>query len=716
MLSQLNRREMLGNTAAIGAALWLTGTGIDWTKEAFAAEPSPAAADPFSFDGSKNIREEAHFGIVNGKLTCGIPYQDAFAVRGLWAPPYVSTDFRLDIKLFNQSLATNHYTWHPFYVERSGSVQGIGVKSLTMLVPGSRAGLMQVTLKNTSAEPRTIPVALAARGTLDLSKRWEFRAPRSKTATKASFADGTLRLEQGKQAIVLRADAALRWNDARPDAGGSISLPPSGEAKFCVVYAVGPSAEAQSQCEKIVAAPEQSIAGARAAYADRVRDLYQKLPQLESSSPELKQLYDRSLVHLLMNRWDVPEFVLHPYYSTGSVNGGCVCDYLYNFGENWEIFPLYDAAANREHIKQFLSIDIAQHYAFEPTTGNAFGPWYMVNMEKIIGLIYFHVFNTGDREFLREKINGKTVLQHVFANATQGDDLAKPVALIDYGPSNSHLELRRGLPYNHVMPDLNGRRYQNYVLAAELAELSGERETAAQLRRRAEDLKAVLKATLWNKNNRWFDFQDDKGKKETRYTVQMFKLFGSKVLDDEEEAGLLGHLLSEKEFLSEFGLHSMAKGDPAYDPADVDNGGPGCCTCFPPQIAERLYKAGKPAAAEAILQRILWWGERMPYWGDSIVADKIDYRRDTPLQCTIDGATVAQCIIFGLFGVRAELNGDVRIHPQPPSFARQITLRGLRFRGRVLDIAIEGNEYEVRDGDRRLRSTVGRPIVLPAAR
>jgi hypothetical protein len=609
-----------------------------------------------------------------------------------------------------QPVATQRYAWHPFHVDRSGSIQGIAIQSTTMLVPGTRAGLVEVTLKNLDERPRTVPVSITASGTLDRSEWWEFGAPRSKTATARQVADGILRLNQGAQAIVLRSSLDIRWDDSRLFGRVSISLPPAGSAKLHVVFAIGPPAEAQSQCERIAANPERAMADTRGAYAARVNDLFQKLPELESGNAALKRLYNRSLVHFVMNRWDVPEFVLHPYYSTGSVMGGCVCDYLWNFGENWEILPLYDPDAAKAHIKKFLSLDMTRHFAFEPVTGRAFGPWYMVNQEKIIGLIYYYVKNTGDMAFLKDIVLGKTVLEHVIANAMYGDDPAKPVALIDYGPSNSHLELRRGLPYNHVMPDLNGRRYENYLMASRLAEAAGK--PVPQLAQRAEQLKAVLKRTLWNEKTRWFDFQDDKGRKDTRYTVQVFKLFGSKILDAEQEAGLLEHLNSQTEFLSEFGLHSLSKTDPAYDPADVDNGGPGACTCFPPQIAERLYKAGRFDAAENLFQRILWWGDRLPYWGDSIVADKTDYRKDTPLQCTIDGATVAQAIIFGMFGVRAEFNGDIRIDPRPPKFAPRMELRGLRIRGHVVDIEVDGGEYEVRQGKNRVRTPVGRPMLV----
>jgi hypothetical protein len=243
-----------------------------------------------------------------------------------------------------------------------------------------------------------------------------------------------------------------------------------------------------------------------------------------------------------------------------------------------------------------------------------------------------------------------------------------------------------------------------------LAELAGK--PLPHLRQRADELKLVLKRQLWNERVRWFEFQNAKGQKDIRYTVQVFKLFGSKVLDAQQEAGLLGHLNDQREFLAEFGLESMSKTDPAYDPVDYDNGGGGCFTAFPSQIAERLYKAGHPGAAENILRRILWWGERMPYWGDSFAANEIEYRRDTPLRCTIDSAAAAQCVIFGMFGVRAEFNGDIRIDPHPPAFAHQMKLHGLRLRGHVVDITVDGTEYEVRKGATRVRASVGRPVLV----
>lgn len=683
-----------------------------------AAEQSRSGSDPFALDGARNIVQEEHFGIVNGKMTSGIKYQNVLGVAGLWAPPYVSSDFTLDITALGERIPTERYTWHPFHVERAGTVQGLDVASVTMLIPGSRAGLLEITFTNPGQEARTVPVVIAVRGSLEIAgpadanggKGWSFATPASKTATTRKIVDGALLLEQGNLAIVLRASHGVAWQDAQPPGRGSISVPPAGSAKLYVAFGIGPSAEAQAACQKIIANPGQTLDEAHAAYTERLNDLFGKLPRLESSSPELEQFYHRSLVPLLMNRWDVSEFVLHPYYSTGSVNGGCVGNYLWDFGGNWELFPLVDPEATKTHIKQFLEIDTTKHFAFDPTTGIAFGPWYPVNQEKIVGLIYYYVKHTGDTSFLKDTVDGKTILEHAVANAMYGDDLAQPVRLIDYGPSNSHLELRRGFPYNHVMPDLNGRRYETFLLAAQLTELIGQ--PLPHLRHRAEELKAVLKRQLWNERAQWFEFQNDQGQKELRLTVQMFKLFGSKVLDAEQEAGLLSHLTSEREFLAKFGLESMSKTDIAYDPVDYDNGGGGCFTAFPAAIAERLYKAGHPGVSENILKRILWWGDRTPYWGDSFAANDIAYRRDTPLQCTIDSAAAAQCIIFGMFGVQAEFNGDLRIDPHPPTFSPKMALKDLRLRGHVLDIIVDGPDYEVHAGNNQIRVPVGQPVRL----
>jgi len=667
----------------------------------------------FSFSGKDNIREEAHFGIINGQITTGVNFKDVFSISGLWAPPLASSDFLLEPLLFGQKVAAKDYVWHQYKIVRTGKLRCIETSSETILPAGLRAALSIITLRNTSSRPVCLPVSINIRGGLDYIGRWEFATPITNLMTQNSVVSGLIVKQNNCGAMVIGADiAGLIWNNTRSCWRGQIVLAPGVQKKFHLAVAMDTKlAAAMKTCRRMLTTPQKIADSAKKSFIKQVRGLYARLPALEADNERLVKMYERSILHFLLCKWQVPEFVLHPYYGTGGINGGCVGNYLWNFGEGWEIHPLYDPKAVREHIKQFLKIDLTKHFAFNPIDGKGFGPWYQINQEKIIGLIYYYVLNTGDLAFLEDKVKGRTIIKHVINHALMGDDLSKPVALYDYGElGEQHLELRRNIPYHGIMPDLNGRRYLNYMWAYALSRLAGR--PVYHLPERAAALKALLKRELWNSDKKWFDFVIS-GKKDVRWTVQMYKLINSPVLDKEEEEGLLSHL-NELEFLSRYGLHSLAKGDAAYDRNDVDNGGPGACTGFPPQIIERLYKAGHIKLAEDLFRRILWWGERMPYWGDSIVADKIDYRRDTPLQCTLDGITVAQTVIFGMFGVEVRVNGDIVINPHPPAFSPRIKLKGLKLRGMNIDISVNARKYTVIVNGRTMRSCVNTPLTIKA--
>jgi len=403
--------------------------------------------------------------------------------------------------------------------------------------------------------------------------------------------------------------------------------------------------------------------------------------------------------------------LLNPYYSTGSVIGGCVCSYLWDFASGWELFPLVDPAALREHIKTFLKINLTRHFAFNPMSGTGWGPWYYINQEKIVFLIYYYVQSTGDKEFLQQTVEDKTIIEWVVFQALVGDRLEENANLVDYGNGNHHLELRREYRYDNYLPDMNLRRYPVYLAAEKLCALA-EHQIDVDLRDRAEKLKQVIHEELWSDEHKWWFFLDSEKNKHLRYTMQLFKLIGSGAISDDEESALIDHI-NEEEFLSEFGFHSMSKLDRAYDQIDIDNGGGGACCIFPPQILERLYKAGYPQKAEDILQRILWWGERMPYWSDSLVANTIDYRKDTPLQNAIGAVSGAQAIIFGMFGVSVDFEGNITVNPVPPTYSNSIALNGLKIRGNTIDITVADGEYKVSTDKSTFTGQVGKPLVIP---
>ncbi|MCE5240396.1 hypothetical protein LLH23_18170 [bacterium] len=708
-----------------------------------ASHPPPTL---FALHGPDNITRPEHFGLKGFMLTASVPYRDALSVKGLWAPPYASSDFMLEVRLHGELVPTGDYLWDGNACRREGRLGDLAVQSVLVTPMQRRAAVLQLTVTDTAGDAVTVPVQMAVRGAVDEVSFWEFSGPGCSERdtpwaerAKAWVCEGSreqdargpsndmLVKRKDNRALAVATDLPMdRWETLCGHWEGTLSLAPGETRTVHVAMALGPADTAVADCRALVAAGNDGVAGALAEWADCVDDLFTRVPRFAASDERLTRFYIRSLVGLLLNRWRVPEFVTSPYYSTGGINGGCVCCYLWDFGEPWEIMPLHDPEAVKAHIRQFLSVDITQHFAWVPTTGEAFGPWYPVNQEKIIFLIYYYVLFTGDAAFLHETVAGKTVLEWVLFHATYRDDPDQPVALVDYGKGNNHLELRGTFRYDNVLPDLNLRRCANMQAAHELSVLASAWEGSptptsrsvtaptadGELPERAQELAALIKRLMWDPEIRWFHHLDADGRPGTSYNVQMFKPLGSLALDEDETEGLLSHL-NETEFLSAWGLHSMSKLDPAYDQVDIDNGGGGNYTAFTPQIIERLYRIGRPEIAEDLLRRILWWGERMPYWGDSIVANQIDYRQDTPLQNTIGALAGAQMVIFGMFGVSVSPEGAITINPQPPSFAPELTLTGLRLRGRCLDITVRAGEFTVTSNGETVVSTLGQQVVLP---
>lgn len=698
----IDRRKFFWSAAALGGGGKIAGQRR--------SEPSIDQAMPAAYPGARNIREEDHFGIINGHLTVGVNYRDVAGIAGMFAPPFASTDFSLDMRIDGRPVPTSEYSWMPVEVRRRGIAGNIEVASETILLHGQRCGMIRFTISNRGASPVHVPLQFDCKGTFERVEMWGFPRPQTQKSPTNSVAEGNRVVRSNTAgAFAIACDAAgLRWEPWSSHWETRLALNAGGSQVVHVTFAMGSRGDAEQAVQSALSDPIASVRAARERFHQEWKQLYTRLPVFAAEDERLSAYYRCSATHLLLNRWRVPEFVLNPYYGTGSIKGGCVGCYLWDYGLVPQLWPLFDPESNKKHIKQFLNVDIGRHFLFNPIDGKGDGPWYPVNQEKIIKLIYSHVLLTGDTGFLTDRAADKTVLEWVLHHATLLDSPG-PVQLADYGVNKSHLELRRQYGYSHFVPDLNGQRCNNFHMAATLADLAGS--PRPDLRERATALRALIKSRLWDSERQWFAFEDTAGKREFRYTNILYLLIGTQALDKQCEKGLMSHL-NEREFLSDYGIHSMAKHDPAYDQVDIDHGGGGSYVAFPPSIAQQLYTAGFASEAADVLRRTLWWADRLPFWGDSMVANQVEYRKDTPLQCAVDAAAGAQCILFGMFGIAVDPNGQVTVNPVAPSYSPSIELRGMHLRGLSFDVRADHTRFEVRIDGRTLQSEIGTAIRL----
>lgn len=670
----------------------------------------------YAFDGRYNILEEKNIGICADICSMLTPEHSVSAMNCFQGCPYTNTPFCFDIKFDGEQIKATNWKWLPSAILREGKSEQFSLTTLTAAIPASRSVVQKVTITNLTDCETRFPLTVMYRGKTIYLEDWRFFIPKPAPDSRSNYsvsedgkmlssvADGaSYRLTTSLDGMTLFPRAYLWENEITLGAHESFT--------FYISAHMGSEEQTLREATATIGNYETMIEHSFDYLQKEIDRIHQNLPRLSSDCPDLDNLYYRSLVTYILCRWENPDLCAVPYYSTGSVNGACMCSYLWDYCGGLMLHPVYDPEGNKKQLRAYLRNDLTKSYALNPVTSGALGPWYQINQEKIICMVYHHVRATGEIDFLLEQVGDRTVIEWMKYHAYVCDDLSRDVELYDYGEGgNDHLEIASwgNGPYNGVMPDLNARRYMNYMRVYELTKFAGQPDERLPLR--AAALKERLKA-LWNEDEKWYDFIDAEGNRDIRYTVQMFKFISSDVIDKHERDGLISHL-NEKEFLSKFGLHSMSKLDPQYDQDDIDNGGGGICTHFTMQICAQLYEMGYDKVASDILPRVYWWGRRLPYMGDSCAANMILNRESTPLQGDISSVSCAQMIFFFIFGITPRFDGSITVCPVKHRPASRMKIENARLLGKAFSVEIEGDRFTVRIGNQTIRANVGETVTL----
>lgn len=670
----------------------------------------------FAFDGKNSILEDKDIGICADLASMLTPPKTVAAMNGFQGCPYTNTAFDFDIWLDGEKPKCQEWKWLPNAIWRKGTALHFSMETVTAVVPGIRAVVQSVAVKNLTDTDLTMPLAVAYRGVTRKEEAWKFGIPKPEKDSRDNYVDNESEymlssVLEGSAYRLTTSLSAMRQFKRAYLWETEITVPAGKDLTFWFSAHMGDERVTLQEAYAALGNHAQMMKQSFVYLKRETKRIYENLPRLSSDNKELDNLYYRSLVTYILSRWENPDLCAIPYYSTGSVTGGCMCSYLWDYCGGLMLHPVYDPEGNKAQLRAYLRNDLTQSYALNPVTSGAVGPWYPINQEKIILMVYHHIRATGETDFLFEKVGDRTVLEWMRYHAYVCDDPSGPVELYDYGVGgNSHLELHHNGngPYNGIMPDLNARRYLNYMRVYELTVLAGQPDEL--LPKRAEALAERLKS-LWNDKEKWYDFIDAEGNRDTRYTVQMFKFLNSGVIGKKEREGLISHL-NEKEFLSKFGLHSLSKLDSQYDQDDIDNGGGGICTHFTMQICAQLYEMGYDALATDILRRVYWWGARMPYMGDSCAANRIANRENTPLQGDISSVSAAQMIFFYIFGITPDFDGSIRICPVKNRPSQNMTIENARLQGKTFAVKISGDHYTVNYDGRQLQAAIGETITI----
>jgi Mannosylglycerate hydrolase MGH1-like glycoside hydrolase domain len=662
--------------------------------------PAGYSLPDFSFDLRRQVAP-TNLWVSSGWTTVASAPGTVCGVDGCFAPPYAAPDSSLRVAFevdgrpvsdgvrpgiagFGLGLLVSGGTWRPDRIERAGTFHQyrdgelISLRVDTRLTPRHGAGgyVLEVTVANRAdreveiglrpelapGRPRRLPLA-----------EWGWMQPEPGTG--------------GEPASVTLLHDVLRQ---RVPAGGAVG--------FTLAVHLGEARE--------TAGPATDLAGwareASARWQRRLTTVLDSVPRLETDLPGLEAYWRRSLASGLVCLWDNPAFVTNPYVSTSGVDGGAMCAYAWDTGGYaGQLLTLMLGDTATDLLEAMMKADLTRHYAIAPD-GTGLGVAYAYSGWALVTLAAAVAAQRGIDPGLVERLHDAvTVLDGRFP--TRGD-------LSDFGTQHNLLEMR-GAGWEHVVASPNAERAWYLETLASLADVSGAVLPVGALRATAQRIRSAIAEQLWDADAGWFHSRYPDGHTELAYSVQAFDALRAGACTPEMAAALISHVRVGA-FLGAYGVSAVSAEDERhYELGDTDWSGAGAYTGEAPQLALTLWEQGEHALAWDVLSRLLWMGEHFPYFPQEHYCDRPAAPPHGRRANVIAGLAGAEAALTGLAGVRPKLDGSLVISP-PPAPGR-IALRGLRFRGRSIDVEISPHDFTVTVDGRQVQTGDG-VVVVPA--
>ena len=239
-------------------------------------------AKVFAIKKSGSIISANDLGLVSEKIAFNGWYHDVAEIRGLYAPPYFSDDFRLKLRFNGKTVCADDYTWEPDRLVRRGHMGKWRFSGTSSPTASGRGVLMKIEVTNTSAETKKLDVQYEISGGLGRRFHWGFGNPTRAPFASHEFDGEFFHLSNDGAAVVF--GSSLPLSPGMPLCVGLVNapqfaVPPKGKVIFYTVLSVGESAEVVVSARNLLSDPEHQLELARRHWEKRVDGLFRKIPR-----------------------------------------------------------------------------------------------------------------------------------------------------------------------------------------------------------------------------------------------------------------------------------------------------------------------------------------------------------------------------------------------------------------------------------------------------
>ena len=423
-------------------------------------------------------------------------------------------------------------------------------------------------------------------------------------------------------------------------------------------------------------------------------------PVLETDDSLARKVYYTSpLTMLYLINTNLPEH--KNVFLTGGPRWGASITFFWDITLWSELWAVVDPVMMKEHISSWIKIDPSKYYGKDNFGGKGVGNGYSANYWALYQLIRDYIAVTGDYAFLDEKIEGKTILQHldnystnwknisIYGNEGCKDDIYK---LADFGDDEWNL-LECVPTYKHIVPSFNIGYTWMTRETAKLYRKTGNIKKADTMEREAEEmLKRILE--LYAGDGVWYSLYPDNKKIEVRHCLD-FTFFGKYIPDDIPQ-NIKDEMIDfiYRELVTDNWMRAQSLLDVAADKSDrCDHGPLGAFDGWPADIMDALTQMGHPQKALDFYHAIEpvtyegVWSQAHELWGENKKNKKAKVRiagRDWANRESSSGVAFAQVMLRDFFSFYPDINGDVFI-----------TNPNWKFDGKLYHVLYQGEYYTI---------------------
>ncbi|MGI8555079.1 MAG: hypothetical protein ACR2LT_01825 [Pyrinomonadaceae bacterium] len=479
---------------------------------------------------------------------CAQAAMDAVAVRSIAFPPFAQGEMNVaplgaggelltgvlyvDGEYFAATKTPIEFVWQPDRIERKTVYKDLEITSVTIVPFKTMSVAVKFNVKNVSNQRRKTEIKLAINGGSSKSVApWgstspgEFDNARTVDESRNAVLCESVRTE----AFVLQG-ASPKSNEILPSwLIYNFDLAPQETKSVVFVNSLGGTvADVQKEFDAIInnfdsvlkQTSDEWHAELKAAFTPNNNRFSGYLPTLVTNDESLKRLYHTAVMSALYFKRTTPHSVYGTTYVTLMPRYWETATFLWDISLSAMLFAMLDPQVLKRMMETWMTVDVHQHFGTEFLTGVGIGPWYSVNDYAMCRMAKEYLRWTGDKAWLDKTVGGKTVFDHLVSYAEHWRELnVNGHGLADYGGVNNLLEAVSS--YVHEVAGLNSANVYNLRFVAELLDFKNQkskadamRKEAAQLGKRVQELyvpgKGIWKCKLpdgsFNEVHHCYDF------------------------------------------------------------------------------------------------------------------------------------------------------------------------------------------------------------------